>query len=547
MELETSYQQDEYWMREALLLGKRGVGLTAPNPAVGCVLVKDGKKIGSGWHRKDGGPHAEREALNSVVEKSLLVGATAYVTLEPCSTEGRTGSCCHALLKAEVARVVWSVDDPNLDHQGRARFLLEEHGVLVTSGVLLEEGKKLLSGYLSVLQKSRPEILVKTAQSLDGRIQRLEGEDVWLSGKESLYQVQKLRSEVDAIVVGGETLRNDNPRLTLRRSHRWGEKEQPWRVVLTKTAKISREAKLFKDEDSARSFVFQIVEQASLQQEKVERQSEVVDYCFTSLRDAFSCLSQSFGVQRVLVEAGGRFTAALLEEDLVDEWHLVFTGWAVGSGKSSLQADWQTSKRFSLQQSTQLGEDLWTKWIPYQIKEKMLRPAVFFDRDGVINDNSQHYYITSWKDFLFCEGAFEALKVASRAGYALVLVTSQKGVGKGVMSEEDLDEIHSKMQEILQEKGIAFERIEAYIGADNLGKRAKPNPTMLEEAAAALGLSLRDSWVIGDSDRDIAMGQAACCRTIRVGGDLAAEPISDEWVESTAKLAEKLNQVLFPV
>jgi histidinol-phosphate phosphatase family protein len=158
---------------------------------------------------------------------------------------------------------------------------------------------------------------------------------------------------------------------------------------------------------------------------------------------------------------------------------------------------------------------------------RVLRPAVFFDRDGVVNDPGGHYYVTRWEDFVFQPGITGILRRLKSSGYALVLVTSQRGVGKGQMSEADLAEIHRRMQAHLASLGCAFDAIHAYTGLAADGPGAKPDPHFVHLAAASLGLDLGASWMIGDADRDIEMGRRAGLRTIRVGGHGAVGVAAD--------------------
>lgn len=210
---------DEKWMGCALEEARKGVGRTAPNPPVGCVLVTGEEYIGSGWHRAAGRPHAEREAIADALARQgadALRGSTAYVTLEPCSTYGRTPPCTAGLIEAGVARVVYAVADPNPVHAGAADAVLEKAGIEVTSGVLEAEATKLLRPFLKVQTTGLPWVIWKSAMSLDGRITRPPGEPQWLTCENSRLDVQKLRAEVDGILTGGETVRNDKPALTIR-------------------------------------------------------------------------------------------------------------------------------------------------------------------------------------------------------------------------------------------------------------------------------------------------------------------------------------------
>ena len=171
-------------MRRALELAGRGLGKTSPNPPVGAVVVKNGTVLGEGWHQGAGQPHAEVEALNDAFRRhgsAGLEGSTVYVTLEPCSTHGRTGPCTTALLRAAVGRVVIGASDPNPAHTGRARAVLEEGGIVVEEGIEEARCEELIRAFAKVQKTGLPWVLVKTAMSLDGRITRPSGEGQWLS------------------------------------------------------------------------------------------------------------------------------------------------------------------------------------------------------------------------------------------------------------------------------------------------------------------------------------------------------------------------------
>lgn len=294
--------EDARWMRRAIEEGKRGIGRTSPNPAVGSVIVKDGIELGAGWHRGAGLPHAEREAIAAVTRAhgaGALRGSSVYVTLEPCSTHGRTPPCTDGLIEAGVSRVIYAAEDPNPAHAGRADRLLEEAGVSVTRGVLAEEAAKLIRPFAKVQRTGMPWVILKTAMSLDGRITRPPGEGMWLTGEAARAEVQRLRAECEAILSSGETVRRDNPRLDLREPLLAAGREQPWRVILTRDAKsLPMDAPLFTDAHRDRTLI------------------EDRDHPEIVLRRLVS----ERGVSAVLVECGGRLAAELMEAGLVDEW-----------------------------------------------------------------------------------------------------------------------------------------------------------------------------------------------------------------------------------
>jgi diaminohydroxyphosphoribosylaminopyrimidine deaminase/5-amino-6-(5-phosphoribosylamino)uracil reductase len=285
---------DEAMMRLALREARKGVGLTSPNPPVGAVVARAGKVLGSGWHRRSGEPHAEIEAITAAGGRTKVRGATVFVTLEPCSTRGRTGPCVEALIEAEVARVVWSVDDPNPAHAGRAAARLRRSGIEVTRGVLAEAAGGLLAPWTKWMTTGTPWVIAKAAVSLDGRITRPPGEGQWLTGERARADAMKLRRRADAILIGAGTLRADDPALTLRPPVRG--KPQPWRVVLTNSGDLPAGAKLFTDAHRERTLIFR---------------GRALD---TVLREL-----GARGVVTVLIEGGGVVLAQAFAAELVDE------------------------------------------------------------------------------------------------------------------------------------------------------------------------------------------------------------------------------------
>jgi diaminohydroxyphosphoribosylaminopyrimidine deaminase/5-amino-6-(5-phosphoribosylamino)uracil reductase len=284
---------DERYMRLALCQARKGLGKTSPNPAVGAVLVKDGKVLSTGWHRRAGGPHAEIEALSALERIEMAAGATLYVTLEPCSTVGRTPPCTDAIIAGKIERVVIGAIDPNPNHQGRGLERLRGAGITITTGILEEEAGLLNVGFNKWITTGRPWVIAKVAQSLDGRITRPAGEPPRLSNDKSLRLVQHLRATVDAILVGAETVRQDNPRLTVRTGSR---PLPPWRVVVTRSGNLPREATIFIDEYRDRTLIYQRIAWQEMLEELGAK-----------------------GVTRLLVEGGGDILGQLRDLQLIDE------------------------------------------------------------------------------------------------------------------------------------------------------------------------------------------------------------------------------------
>jgi len=288
-------------MRLALALARRGVGCTSPNPPVGAVIVQEGKVVGKGWHKAAGQPHAEIEAINDALRTQQdLRGATLYVTLEPCSTQGRTPPCTEAIIKEKFARVVIGCSDPNPSHSGIATPILKKEGIVVTEGVLREKCRWLIRAFAKHVNTGLPWVVAKLAVSLDGRIAPAPGQDRVLSGPQSLRFAHRLRLESDAIVVGAGTVRADNPALTIRYVPVPKQKKQPWRVILTRSGDIPANARVLTDEHRHRT--------------------QIVHNC--TWLDLLRKLSQG-GVQSVLIEGGGKTVASALEAGVVDELHLI--------------------------------------------------------------------------------------------------------------------------------------------------------------------------------------------------------------------------------
>jgi diaminohydroxyphosphoribosylaminopyrimidine deaminase/5-amino-6-(5-phosphoribosylamino)uracil reductase len=249
----SSIMSDQTFMRAALHEAARGIGHTSPNPAVGAVIVRGGRIVARGWHRRAGLPHAEIEALRALKNAEHARGATLYVTLEPCSTQGRTPPCVEAIIRAGFSRVVIGATDPNPAHAGRAFPLLRAAGIAVTPGVLEAECRALNVAFNKWIVTGLPWVIAKAGMSLDGRLTRPPGEGRWITSPASRADAMQLRARVDAVLIGAGTLRADNPRLTVRGVP---GARQPWRVVVTRSGALPAQAHLFTDSHRARSLVY---------------------------------------------------------------------------------------------------------------------------------------------------------------------------------------------------------------------------------------------------------------------------------------------------
>lgn len=214
----TEQQADIQFMQQAIRLARRGIGHVSPNPAVGAVIVRDGVVIGKGYHHCAGMPHAEVEAIRSLNDPALARGATIYVTLEPCCTFGRTPPCCDAIIQHGFARVVVGCPDPNPAHAGRGFCVLRDAGITVTEDVCRPACEKLNEVFFHWIRTRTPFVVLKMAETLDGRIATAGGSSQWITGPEARKHVMALRMQADAVMVGSGTYRIDQPSLTVRRA-----------------------------------------------------------------------------------------------------------------------------------------------------------------------------------------------------------------------------------------------------------------------------------------------------------------------------------------
>jgi len=319
----------------ALREARKGLGQTSPNPAVGAVLVIDGKIVAKGHHRRAGLPHAEIECL-SAFKKRIPKRAVLYVTLEPCSTAGKTGACTEAILKAGVHRVVIGAIDPNPLHAGAGIKLLEDAGLQVRSGILSDDCARLNEGFNKWITTGRPFVIAKCGMSLDGRLSPPPDESRWITSVASRRDALRLRARVDAILIGAETLRADNPRLTARGAR---DAKQPWRVVLSRSGVLPRRAHLFTDRFAARTIVYGEKKLEAILRELGEKE-----------------------ITSVLIEGGGEILGQALDQRLVDKVQLylgpVFTGGRVLAFPGKGAASTQEAPRLGRVQYERTGHDV---------------------------------------------------------------------------------------------------------------------------------------------------------------------------------------------
>lgn len=333
-----SFSADDHrYMARALQLARRGLYTTHPNPRVGCVIVCNGQIVGEGWHERAGEPHAEVHALRAAGEAAR--GATAYVTLEPCSHHGRTPPCANALIEAGIARVVAAMVDPNPLVAGNGLKLLQQAGIETASGLMEDEARALNPGFISIMERKRPFIRLKIAMSLDGRTAMESGESVWITGDAARRDVQFLRAQAGAILTGIDTVLFDDPSLNVRLTpDELGldcNVRQPVRVILDSNLRIPLTAKLLSLPGKTCIYT------CSHDTAKISQlhQAGAIIRCFKGeklrLPDVMKALAED-GITEVHVEAGATLAGALVEQALADELVIYMAPHLMGSSARAL-------------------------------------------------------------------------------------------------------------------------------------------------------------------------------------------------------------------
>jgi diaminohydroxyphosphoribosylaminopyrimidine deaminase / 5-amino-6-(5-phosphoribosylamino)uracil reductase len=357
---------DTRFMRLALALGRRGLGQVWPNPAVGCVIVKDGRIVGRGATQPGGRPHAEVVALAQA--GAAARGATVYVTLEPCAHHGKTPPCADALVAAGVARVVVALGDPDPRVNGQGLARLRAAGVEVRDGVLEDAARADQRGFLSRVGLGRPMVTLKLASSFDGRIATATGESQWITGPEARRVVHALRMRHDAVMIGAGTARADDPALTVRGL---GAVRQPLRVVLSGNLDLPLDSQLAR---TANEVPVWLVHGDHAEPGLVSAWAGLGARLFSvpvirGQIDPAAALAAlgAAGVTRVFCEGGGGLAASLLAEGLVDELVGFTAGLALGAeGWPSLAAMGLSllaeAPRFMLVETRAVGGDVMHRW-----------------------------------------------------------------------------------------------------------------------------------------------------------------------------------------
>ncbi|HUN71041.1 MAG TPA: bifunctional diaminohydroxyphosphoribosylaminopyrimidine deaminase/5-amino-6-(5-phosphoribosylamino)uracil reductase RibD [Steroidobacteraceae bacterium] len=375
---------DHRLMTRALELAERGLETTQPNPRVGCVIALGQEIVGEGWHERAGEPHAEVNALRAAGTRAA--GATAYVTLEPCSHHGRTPPCVEALIAARVARVVFALEDPNPRVSGRGAVALRRAGVAVEPGLLAAEAAELNPGFLKRMRTGRPWVRVKLAMSLDGRTALANGESQWITGPAAREDVQHWRARSSAILTGIGTVLADDPRLDVRLPDPASARPQPLRVVLDARLQTPPAAKMLATGGNV--LIMTAVDQGENEVERAARRSQLLQRgaeieevavsepvaaaataagtAAGAIRFSLSDVLDRLGrreINELWVEAGGRLAGALLDESLVDELILYVAPKLLGPRARALAdiADvqrLQEARQLTIIDTRQIGEDL---------------------------------------------------------------------------------------------------------------------------------------------------------------------------------------------
>ncbi len=298
---------DEFFMQRAMELALLGIGYVSPNPLVGCVIVSEGKIIGEGWHQKYGGPHAEVNAIRSVADKGQLEKSTVYVTLEPCSHFGKTPPCADLLIEHKVRKVIVANVDTNPVVNSGGLHKLRTAGTEVITGILDKQGRDLNKRFFTFVEKRRPYITLKWAETADGFIARRNFDSKWISDEFSRQLVHKRRSEEDAVLIGMRTAQHDNPELTVRD---WSGRN-PVRIVVDRFLRLNDRIKLF--DGSQKTICYNVLKHEELNNLSLVRIDEE-DFLTHLVHDLYRR-----NIQSVLVEGGAQTLQGFIQAGLWDE------------------------------------------------------------------------------------------------------------------------------------------------------------------------------------------------------------------------------------
>ncbi len=356
---------DTHWMSLALRLAERALGSCAPNPAVGCIIVKNGRIIGRGYTQKGGRPHAETIALQQAGAEAK--GATAYVSLEPCAHHGQTPPCATALVSAGITRVVSACEDPDSRVAGRGHAMIKDAGVALSVGVMEFEARALNAGFFLRTQQNRPLITLKLATSFDGRIATKTGESKWITSPPARAAVQSLRSTHDAIMIGSGTAIKDDPDLRARLG---GTPEPRVRMVLDSRLQVGIDSRLMKTAEDAPVWLYHANE-CDISKDMQGSSARLIG---VDMDGDGLCLSSVLadaaeqGITRILCEGGGQLAASLLRQNFVDSLITFHAGLAIGAEGIPALAGLGLERlddapRFAPVSVQPIGADIMTRWV----------------------------------------------------------------------------------------------------------------------------------------------------------------------------------------
>ena len=353
-------------MAHALALGRRGLGKVWPNPAVGCVIVNEGRVVGRGRTADGGRPHAETRALAMAGDRAR--GATAYVTLEPCAHEGKTPPCTEALIAAGITCVVIAHEDPDERVSGKGVAQLRAAGLEVKLGVLEDRARHLQAGFLCRVRDGRPHLTLKLASTLDGRIATQSGDSQWITGPEARRLVHAMRHSHDAVLVGGGTARADDPTLTARDI---GTQKQPVRIVTSRELNLPFPSKLTKTIAESPVWLIHGEDTPELAEPWSKAGADLIPVTEKDGQIDPQALMDALGergLTRVFCEGGGAFAASLLKADLIDELVVFGAGKVLGAeGVASIgpmaQSALSEAPRFELAEVRPVGGDVMHRWL----------------------------------------------------------------------------------------------------------------------------------------------------------------------------------------
>lgn len=359
--------KDSQYMLKCLQLAERGRGQVEPNPMVGAVIVAGGRIVGKGWHRRFGGPHAEVEAIRDAGGQAR--DATMYVSLEPCNHYGKTPPCTQAVIDAGIRKVVIGMPDPNPDVAGRGAKRLRDAGITVVEDVERERCEALNEVFAVNIVHKRPFVLLKVAQTLDGFIAASKGTSHWITSEASRAEVHRLRTMYDAVLVGAETVRKDNPSLNVRHV----EGPAPRRIVLTRSWKLPPTATVLGDGDAARSIVVTSRKAARAHAAEVDklraRGVSVLEVTtdtqeYASLSSALQILYSEYSIRSILVEGGAEVFSTFLRARLVDRLDVFTAPKLIGQGRGAFSGlrplHLADAFRFRIEDVMKIGTDVYT-------------------------------------------------------------------------------------------------------------------------------------------------------------------------------------------